>query len=92
MGRPFKDKDEEEHSHSGLQTRSSSRPGRLDEKSVFDTTPLDSQMEVPVGVIEQRVSNLIQGALCLVLLTGPFLHILNLVPRGTHRILCLLLV
>ncbi|SJL09964.1 related to chloride-bicarbonate anion exchanger AE2 [Armillaria ostoyae] len=39
-------------------------------------------VEVPVAVVEQRVSNLAQGALCLVLLTGPFLHILNLIPRG----------
>lgn len=38
--------------------------------------------EVPVAVIEQRVSNLAQGSLCLVLLTGPFLHVLNLIPRG----------
>ena len=38
--------------------------------------------EVPVSVVEQRVSNLSQGAMCLVLLTGPFLHILNLIPRG----------
>ena len=38
--------------------------------------------EVPVGVVEQRVSNLAQGALCLVLLAGPFLHVLNLIPRG----------
>ncbi|TCD65497.1 hypothetical protein EIP91_002545 [Steccherinum ochraceum] len=38
--------------------------------------------EVPVGVVEQRVSNLAQGALCLVLLTGPFLHVLSLIPRG----------
>ncbi|KXN88128.1 hypothetical protein AN958_07587 [Leucoagaricus sp. SymC.cos] len=38
--------------------------------------------EVPVGVVEQRVSNLAQGSLCLVLLTGPFLHVLNLIPRG----------
>ncbi|KAG6373643.1 hypothetical protein JVT61DRAFT_6306 [Boletus reticuloceps] len=27
---------------------------------------------VPIGVVEQRVSNLAQGMLCLVLLTGPF--------------------
>ncbi|KAH9924631.1 anion exchanging protein [Epithele typhae] len=40
------------------------------------------QHEVPVAVVEQRVSNLAQGALCLVLLTGPFLHVLNLIPRG----------
>lgn len=38
--------------------------------------------EIRIGVVEQRVSNLAQGSLCLVLLTGPFLHLLNLVPRG----------
>ncbi|CAE6382207.1 unnamed protein product [Rhizoctonia solani] len=38
--------------------------------------------EHPVGVVEQRVSNLAQGALCLVLMTGPFQHVLGLVPRG----------
>jgi len=90
MGRPFKDKDEEEHS--GLQTRSTSRAGILDEKSALDTAPLDPQLEVPVGVVEQRVSNLVQGALCLVLLTGPFLHVLNLIPRGMHQILSVPLV
>ncbi|KAG5638903.1 hypothetical protein H0H81_008964 [Sphagnurus paluster] len=37
--------------------------------------------EIPVAVVEQRVSNLAQGALCLVLLTGPFLHVLGLIPR-----------
>lgn len=38
--------------------------------------------EVPIGVVEQRVSNLAQGSLCLVLLTGPLLHVLNLISRG----------
>jgi len=38
--------------------------------------------KVPVGVVEQRVSNLAQGSLCLVLLTGPLLHVLNLISRG----------
>ena len=38
--------------------------------------------EVPVAVVEQRVSNLAQGSLCLVLLTSPFLHVLSLIPRG----------
>ncbi|PSR83169.1 hypothetical protein PHLCEN_2v5818 [Hermanssonia centrifuga] len=47
-----------------------------------DTEGLTVAHEVPVAVVEQRVSNLAQGALCLVLLTGPFLHILNLIPRG----------
>ncbi|KAF8894307.1 bicarbonate transporter [Mucidula mucida] len=42
----------------------------------------DQYAEVPVAVVEQRVSNLAQGALCMVLLTGPFLHVLNLIPRG----------
>ncbi|KAG8682832.1 hypothetical protein FRC11_014335, partial [Ceratobasidium sp. 423] len=38
--------------------------------------------EHPVAVVEQRVSNLAQGAFCLVLMTGPFQHVLGLVPRG----------
>ncbi|TFK20592.1 anion exchanging protein [Coprinopsis marcescibilis] len=40
------------------------------------------EVEVPIAVVEQRVSNLAQGSLCLVLLTGPFLHVLSLIPRG----------
>jgi len=36
----------------------------------------------PVGVVEQRVSNLAQGSLCVVLCSGPFLHLLSLIPRG----------
>jgi boron transporter len=46
-----------------------------------------SSLEVPTGVVEQRVSNLAQGGLCLVLLTGPFMHILNLIPRGTKLLI-----
>ncbi|KAG8705487.1 hypothetical protein FRC09_002924 [Ceratobasidium sp. 395] len=38
--------------------------------------------EHPVAVVEQRVSNLAQGALCVVLMSGPFQHVLGLVPRG----------
>ena len=53
----------------------------VEEKSRKGDDSRDSQ-EVPVSVVEQRVSNLAQGALCLVLLTGPFLHILSLIPRG----------
>lgn len=40
--------------------------------------------EEPIAVVEQRFSNLAQGSLCLVLLTGPFLHILNLIPKGKY--------
>ncbi|KAJ7242867.1 HCO3 transporter family-domain-containing protein [Mycena haematopus] len=59
-----------------------SRPDKDEEerKEVLDL-PLDFT-EWPVAVVEQRVSNLAQGALCLVLLTGPFLHVLHLIPRG----------
>lgn len=42
------------------------------------------QKEVPVAVVEQRVSNLVQGAMSLILLTGPFLHVLHLIPRGAR--------
>lgn len=40
------------------------------------------RVEVPVSVVEQRVSNLAQGAACLVLMTGPFLKLLHWVPKG----------
>jgi hypothetical protein len=42
--------------------------------------------EVPVAVVEQCVSNLAQGSLCLVLLTKPFLHVLNLVPQDDYAV------
>lgn len=67
-------------------TRTSSRSGNdlngvsIDEKKTFNSS--FNQREIPIAVVEQRVSNLTQGALCLVLLTRPFLHILGLVPRG----------
>ena len=52
-------------------------------ESVLGDKNDDGRMrEVPVAVVEQRVSNLAQGSLCLVLLTKPFLHVLNLVPQG----------
>ncbi|KAF8695190.1 HCO3- transporter family, partial [Rhizoctonia solani] len=38
--------------------------------------------EHPIAVVEQRVSNLAQGALCLVLMSGPLQNVLGLVPRG----------
>lgn len=38
--------------------------------------------EVPIAVVEQRVSNLVQGTLCVVLLTSPFLRLLSWIPRG----------
>ncbi|KAG8215844.1 HCO3 transporter family-domain-containing protein [Butyriboletus roseoflavus] len=41
-----------------------------------------SLREVPIAVVEQRVSNLVQGVICLLLLLKPILHLLNLIPRG----------
>lgn len=57
---------------------------KADEEEPYNekSQAFSNAVEVPVAVVEQRVSNLAQGALCLVLLTGPFLHILNLIPRG----------
>lgn len=76
MGHPAKKSDEEGQTQS-IGNRS---PTRLSEKrSKNDVGDLSL---VPVAVVEQRVSNLAQGALCLVLLTGPFLHLLHLIPRG----------
>jgi boron transporter len=40
------------------------------------------KLERPVAVVEQRVSNLVQGSICLVLMTGPFLRLLHWVPKG----------
>lgn len=63
------------------QTQDEEKSGKRDE-DLDDGKRRDDELEVPVAVVEQRVSNLAQGSLCLVLLTGPFLHVLNLVPRG----------
>ncbi|KAJ7695721.1 HCO3 transporter family-domain-containing protein [Mycena rosella] len=53
-----------------------------EERKSSDTNQTRDYTERPVAVVEQRVSNLAQGALCLVLLSGPFLHVLHLIPRG----------
>ncbi|KAF8158230.1 HCO3 transporter family-domain-containing protein [Crassisporium funariophilum] len=93
MGRsPKHEKDSEDKgSTSRTQTQTHERSSSNNNSvrgSIFrnDEPPLDptawGRHEVPVAVVEQRVSNLAQGALCLVLLTGPFLHVLNLIPRG----------
>ena len=56
-----------------------------------------NRREVPVAVVEQRISNLAQGSLCkrkvsqaevtdehpgLILMTKPFEHVLGLIPKG----------
>jgi len=89
MGRPSKyEKNENDHRHSRTQTQTQLSnnavlPGsnfHHSESSAYPTT--EHRHEVPLGVVEQRLSNLVQGSLCLVLLTGPFLHVLHLIPRG----------
>ncbi|KAF5360654.1 hypothetical protein D9756_004845 [Leucocoprinus leucothites] len=95
MGRDPKSEKDEEHQETRPTSRPASRassrnPRNLSSNSIHDPVPPNDPQpnaftnlnEVPVGVVEQRVSNLAQGSLCLVLLTGPFLHVLNLIPRG----------
>jgi hypothetical protein len=74
---------DQENRTSQLQGRSSDveMHGLHDTKPPLDLTMID-RCETPIAVVEQRVSNLAQGALCLILLTGPFLHVLGLIPRG----------
>jgi hypothetical protein len=94
MGRdPRTTKDEEEDAQPREEKRKSRAPsptlsnrsrrsnsaGPAPPHNIEPPTPF---VEVPVGVVEQRVSNLAQGSLCLILLTGPFLHVLHLIPRG----------
>lgn len=98
MGRAPKKSDEEEASQYPTRTSSPSLDAGQDASGPQmtrraarvlpqDSSPppdpaWDAHGEVPVAVVEQRVSNLAQGALCLVLLTKPFLHVLSLIPRG----------
>ena len=85
MGHPLKDDRDEETAAPTPVSRSATITA-TDGTSPKEVLPEDFQSyekrEVPVAVVEQRVSNLAQGSLCLVLLTGPFLHVLNLIPRG----------
>ncbi|KAF4617309.1 hypothetical protein D9613_006003 [Agrocybe pediades] len=94
MGRSPRAEKDEETPATNVSTTPSQIRSRLSSNLDDDTTPplqsneetLDlvgrDDREVPVAVVEQRVSNLAQGSLCLVLLTGPFLHVLNLIPGG----------
>ena len=69
---------------------------RDDEEKVtsLDTLEVDpvpsgrepDRTEHAIGVVEQRISNLAQGSLCLVLMTGPFLHVLNVISRGEREL------
>ncbi|KAJ7043835.1 HCO3 transporter family-domain-containing protein [Mycena alexandri] len=69
------------HTTSLLIMRHSKPEKDVEDRKLDMDQPLDFT-ERPVAVVEQRLSNLAQGALCLVLLSGPFLHVLHLIPRG----------
>lgn len=56
--------------------------GAADEDERSSSRRGGQQLEVPVGVVEQRVSNLAQGAACLVMMSSPFLKLLGWVPKG----------
>ncbi|BEI93712.1 uncharacterized protein CcaverHIS019_0601710 [Cutaneotrichosporon cavernicola] len=53
-----------------------------DQRRESHARPSRDQRQVPIAVVEQRVSNLAQGSLCLVLMTKPFEHVLGLIPKG----------
>ncbi|KAG6900396.1 hypothetical protein C0993_011384 [Termitomyces sp. T159_Od127] len=84
MGRPLERRNtEEDATIIGSGTQTPFQPLDADRMRATKLSSLEKMIsEVPVSVVEQRVSNLAQGSLCLVLLTGPFLHVLNLIPRG----------
>ena len=96
LGRPSKDEEYRGDTEEGTAVPSgSATPGRVARSAIDEIESEEKQAEtdimeratqawreVPIAVVEQRVSNLAQGALCLVLLTGPFLHVLHLIPRG----------
>lgn len=88
MGRPSKKTDEEAASRvpsprpSGDAASQMHRHPRVHDPLPPPDPAAAAHNELPVSVVEQRVSNLAQGALCLVLLTRPFLHVLSLIPRG----------
>ncbi|KAF8073644.1 HCO3 transporter family-domain-containing protein [Lyophyllum atratum] len=85
MGKPQrKEKDEEETATSQSIIQPPSEHAGTEGVVVREHQPLADarEIEIPVSVVEQRVSNLAQGSLCLVLFTGPFLHVLGLIPRG----------
>ncbi|KAI9672698.1 MAG: hypothetical protein M1831_000133 [Alyxoria varia] len=54
-----------------------------DEQSSIDEKDQEYKIERVVDhVVEQRASNFIQGALCLIVMTGPLLIVIGLIPQG----------
>lgn len=84
MGRPQKETDDEESAtpQPTLETVSQSREADGHPLQKYEPLAASASIEIPMSVVEQRLSNFAQGGLCLVLLTGPFLHVLGLIPRG----------
>lgn len=82
MGGSVKPKNDEEERMSDSRIRTKSQVSNTANSIGNDQDQVPFSQEVAVAVVEQRVSNLAQGSLCLVLLTGPFLRVLSLIPRG----------
>ena len=82
MGQSLKAEKDEEEPNSDSPARTKSQASNTVNSVTDDQDQFPRAQEVPISVVEQRVSNLAQGSLCLVLLTGPFLHVLSLIPRG----------
>lgn len=79
MGHPSERSDEEGQVLTPGRHTATSTPVEEKQSKHDARNPLQ---EVPVAVVEQRLSNLVQGILCLVLLFRPFLNLLHLIPRG----------
>ncbi|ORY29678.1 HCO3 transporter family-domain-containing protein [Naematelia encephala] len=65
-----------------LRRRISQRAKAGKERRMSEGEMKKTHRQVPVAVVEQRVSNLAQGCLCLILMTKPFEHVLGLIPKG----------
>lgn len=65
----------------GLKRRLSRNPQER-QRRLSERQDRAKRREVPLAVVEQRVSNLAQGCLCLVLMTAPFEFVLGLIPKG----------
>lgn len=60
-------------------------PNGLIPQAPLHTTSLvvhDLETNEPVSVVEQRVTNILQGAMTFVLMSGPFLVVLGLIPQA----------
>lgn len=79
MGHPSKGSDRERQAQSHEPCTSVNSSHSEEKQCKYNDR---NSREVPIAVVEQRVSNLAQGTLCLVLFSGPFVHLPHHIPRG----------